>query len=164
MLSRKQKEQLVEEESKRLEKNKTLVLTNFAGLPVGKVNALRKSLKEIGATYRVIKKRLLGLVFQKHDVKLNPKELEGQIGVVFSPKDIAETAQIVYKFGKENAEKFKIVGGVEIEGKKVLKAEEVKIIGSLPPREVLLGQLVYMLGSPIRKFMFVLQEQGKKLR
>ncbi|MDO8752242.1 MAG: 50S ribosomal protein L10, partial [Candidatus Wolfebacteria bacterium] len=73
MLSRKQKEQLVEEESKRLEKNKTLVLTNFAGLPVGKVNALRKSLKEIGATYRVIKKRLLGLVFQKHDVKLNPK-------------------------------------------------------------------------------------------
>ena len=105
----------MEEESKRLEKSKTMVLTDFAGLPVGKTNAFRKSLKEIGATYRVVKKRLLNLVFQKHDVQLNPKELEGQIGIVFSPKDIAETAQVVYKFGKENKENFKIVGGVEVE-------------------------------------------------
>ncbi len=164
MLSRKQKEQLVEEESKRLEKNETLVLTDFAGLPVGKANMLRKSLKEIGATYKVVKKRLLNLVFQKHDVKINPKELKGQIGVVFSPKDIAETSQIVYKFGKENKENFKIVGGVEVKERKVLSAEEVNAIGSLPPREVLLGQLVYMIGSSLRSFMFVLNERGKKLK
>ncbi|MAF80107.1 50S ribosomal protein L10, partial [bacterium] len=110
VLTKRQKEQLVEEEIKRLQESETVLLTDFTGLPVSEANTLRKSLKEIGASYKVVKKRLLKLVFKGGKIDIDPKEIEGQIGVVFSPKDLTETSQTVYRFGKENEENFKILG------------------------------------------------------
>ena len=161
MLTRKQKEKVVEEESKRLKEAKTLIFTDFTGLTSNEANILRKSLRELGAKYRVIKKRLLGIVLKEHGIGIGAKDLKGQVGVVFSPEGMPETAGTVFKFFKERVLKFKILGGVEIAEKKVMTKEEVEMLGSLPPREVLLGQLAYMLGSPIRMFMFVLNEKSK---
>ena len=162
-LTKRQKEQLVEEETKRLQESETVLLTDFTGLPVSEANTLRKSLKEIGATYKVVKKRLLKLIFQKGKIDIDPKEIEGQIGVVFSPKDLTETSQTVYRFGKENEENFKILGGIEMVEKKILKEEEVNAIGSLPSKDVLIGQLAGMLTVPIKSFLIVLNERGKQV-
>ena len=162
MLTRKQKEKILEDESKGLKNSKTLIFTDFTGLSANEASAFRKSLRDLGAKYRVMKKRLLGIILKEHGVPVERKELNGQVGLVVSPEGISETAGKVYAFFKEHKERFKILGGVEMEGKKILSKSEVEMIGSLPPREVLLGQLVYMLGSPIRKFMFVLNEKSKK--
>ena len=163
MLTRKQKEKVIQEESEGLKGGKTLIFTDFTGLSANEANALRKSLRDLGAKYRVMKKRLLGLVLKEYGVDVERKNLEGQVGLVVSPEGVSETAGKVYAFFKEHKDRFKLLGGVEMEEKKVLSKSEVEMIGSLPPREVLLGQLVYMLGSPIRKFMFVLNEKSKKI-
>ena len=162
MLTRKQKEKIVEEESKQLRNSKTLIFTDFTGLSANEASRLRKSLKDIHATYRVMKKRLLGIVLKNYQVEVERKELKGQVGVVVSPGDLHETASKVFQFFKEHKERFKILGGVEVAEKKVVSKAEVEMLGNLPPREVLLGQLVYMLGSPIRTLMFVLNEKSKK--
>ena len=95
-------------------------------------------------------------------IDFEPKELKGQTGVVFGPKDFTETAQMVYKFAKLNEKFFKITGGFNLAEKKFLDAGMVQMIGSLPGREVLLGQLVFVLSGPIRNLMYVLQERAKK--
>ncbi|MDP3725115.1 MAG: 50S ribosomal protein L10 [Nanoarchaeota archaeon] len=161
MLTRKQKEILAKEESKKIGETKTLIFTDFTGLSASAGDALRKSLRELGAKYRVMKKRILGIVLKDHGIPITAKDLKGQVGVVLSPEGMPETAGKVFTFFKENKERFKILGGVEMEGKRVFAKAEVEMIGNLPSREVLLGQLVYMIGSPIRSLAFVLQERAK---
>ncbi len=152
---------MVEKGTESLKGAETLVFTDFTGLSVNDLNTLRKSLKAMGAAFSVIKKRLLRLTFQKEGITVDPKEFQGQLGVVFSPKDIVETAGAVYKFSKEKKDGLKILGGLELKAKKFFVGADVKRIGQLPSREVLLGQLAAMLTIPIKKFMFILNQKAK---
>ena len=78
-----------------------------------------------------------------------------------SPKDMLEASSIVYRFAKAH-DTFAIVGGVQVAEKQFVPASDVIRLGQLPSREVLLGQLVGMLVSPIRSFLFVLNEKAKR--
>lgn len=156
-----QKKQVVEKGLEALKGAQTLVFTDFTGLPVNDLNVLRKTLKAMGAAFTVVKKRLLKIVFEKEGVAVDPKGFEGQLGVVFSPKDIVGTAAAVRKFSKERKDALKILGGIELKEKKFIEGADVKRIGELPSREALLGQIAAMLTIPVKKFLFVLNERTK---
>lgn len=157
-----QKIEITKHATKEVEKSETILITDFSGLPVNALNILRKSLKEVGMKFQVTKKRLLKRVFEEKGINLNPKELPGQTGVVFSPKDITETAQTVYKFEKANKDKFKTLAGVELSVNKIYLSDEIGKIGRLPSREILLSQLVGMIAYPLKSFLFVINEKSKK--
>ena len=161
MKTKAQKVTQIEEGAKELKGSQSVVITDFTGLTANELNAFRKEVFALGGTMSVIKKRLLKYVFAEEGIEFDPTQFEGQTGVVFSPKDMVETAGTAYKFSKQN-KLLKILGGYEVEEKKFVSAADVARIGQLPSREVLLGQLVYMLGSPIRSFLFVLNEKSKK--
>ena len=161
MKKKAEKIQEVEERAKEVASSKSVVLTSFTKLPTNELNQLRKSLRKINAPFRVIKKRLLKRVLEKQNIDFEYGKEEGQAGVVFSPKDMLETSGIVYGFAKSR-ETFAIVGGVDGEAGKFVPAADVIRLGGLPSKEVLLGQLVGMLASPIRSFLFVLNEKAKQ--
>ena len=163
MKTKAQKLSQIEAGAKELKTSQTVVITDFTGLTANELNAFRKEVFALGGTMSVIKKRLLKYVFEKEGIEFDPKQFEGQTGVVFSPKDMVETSGTAYKFSKQN-KLFKILGGYEVSEKKFVPATEVVMIGQLPSREVLLGQLVYMLGSPIRSFLYVLSEKSKQTK
>ncbi|MDI6734143.1 MAG: 50S ribosomal protein L10 [Patescibacteria group bacterium] len=156
-----QKINQVKSGAEELKKNQTIILTDFTGLTANEMNALRKVIRSLGGVFRVIKKRLLKIVFEKEGIRLNPKEFNGQMGVVFSPRDMIETAGNVYNFAKQKKDFLKILGGFEVKEKKFIEGIDVKRIGQLPSREVLLGQVVGMLTAPIRKFLFVLNQKSR---
>jgi large subunit ribosomal protein L10 len=160
--TKEQKKTAVDEAGKELKKTQTLILTDFAGLTANKINTLRTALRSAGMKFHVIKKRLLKIVFKTHGINMDPTELKGQVGIVFSESDITESAQAVYKFYKKNKKRFKLLGGIEVEEKKILTTEEINAIGALPSREVLLGQLVGMIAAPIRSFLYVINEKSKQ--
>jgi large subunit ribosomal protein L10 len=159
-----QKTEQVKEGEQELAKSESIVVTNFNGLSANDMNAFRKAVRGLGGVVVVMKKRLLKLVFDTKGIEFDPKKFEGQAGVVFSPKDMVETAGVVYKFGKPFAKKdiFKILGGFEVKAKKFIEGQEVKQIGQLPSREVLLGQLAFILTVPIKKLLFVMNEKAIK--
>jgi large subunit ribosomal protein L10 len=156
-----QKTKDLETAKRKIGESMTIVVADFTGLSVNSLNTLRKSLKNAGIGFAVIKKRLLKIAFSEIGIKADPKKFEGQTGVVFSSKDIPETSQIIYKFAKQNKNKFKILGGVEVEEKNFLDGSEVEYIGRLPGREVLLGQLVGMIAALLKSFLFILNEKSK---
>jgi len=164
MKTKAQKKEAVEVNAKDLAASQTVVLTDFTGLSVNELSVLRRTLTAMGAPYRVVKKRLLKFVFEKEGMAFNPKEFEGQTGVVFSPKDMVETAGVVYQFVRQYEKQgfFKILGGFDVPTKRFVSAADVTVMGRLPSRQVLLGQLVSMLASPIRQFVFVLNQAAKK--
>ena len=156
MLTRKQKEQQVDEIKKILEESRSLVFIDFSGTTVKELEKLRRSLRAIGSNLKVIKKRLLNLAFKGKNIELDTEKFELQLGTVFSPKELYEVAGPVYQ------SKIKILGGYDLENKNFYDAERMKFLGTIPSREVLLGQLVGVLAAPIRMFLYVLSEKGRK--
>jgi len=158
-----QKINQVKSGAEELKRNQTVIITDFTGLTANEMNALRRVVRSLGGVFQVIKKRLLKIVLEKESLKFDPKQFPGQMGVVFSPKDMAETAASVYNFAKQKKDFLKILGGFEVKDKKFIGGTDVKMIGQLPSREVLLGQFVQMLTMPIRKFLFVLDQKSKQM-
>ncbi|MFH0806781.1 MAG: 50S ribosomal protein L10 [Candidatus Brennerbacteria bacterium] len=172
MKTKAQKKIQIESGVKGIAKSETLVLADFTGVPTSELNAFRKTLRTMGAAFTVVKKRLFKLMLKEGGIEFDPKSLNGQLGVVFSPKDLVETAGATYRFStrlagamakREGKEAFKILGGFDLKEKRFIEGADVIRYGALPSREVLLGQLVGMLTVPIRQFMTVMNERAKKL-
>ena len=161
MKTKAQKKILVEEGAADLKKSQAVVFADFTGIAVNDLNRFRKALKEVGGSFTVAKKRLLKFIFEKEKIEFDPNQFEGQVGVVYSPKDLVETANVVYKFSK-GSEFFKILGGFDLTEKAFVAGGDVKKMGQLPTREALLGQLAFMLTVPMKKLVFVLDQQVKK--
>ncbi len=163
MLTKQQKSKQIEESQKLLDENRLVFFTDFSGTPVEDLRQLRKIMKELGAKVKVIKKKLLRVAFEKKGVDFNPEQFESQVAAIFASKDISEIAPPIYKFSKGKEKKgFKILGAYDLMERNFFDAETAKRIGQLPSREVLLGQLVGMLASPIRMFLYVLNEKSKR--
>ena len=160
--TKEQKIKAVEQGVENLKSSETVVLVDFTGLSVNKLNDFRKQVRAIGGVFRVVKKRLLKFVFEKGGIEFDPKAFEGQTGVVFSPKDVHETSSVVYKFSKQEKGSLKILGGFSVKDKTFIESAYVVSIGKLPSREVLLGQLVGMLASPIKMLLYVLDQKSKQ--
>ncbi len=164
MKTKAQKKEQIETGKSEFDKSETVVFTDFTGLSANDLNVFRKLIRGLGGVMVVMKKRLLTLSLKEKGIDFDAKKLEGQVGVVFSPKDSVETANVVYQFGKPFKTKniFKILGGFEVKGKRFMEKAEVETLGQLPSREVLLGQLAFMLTVPIKKVLFVLNEKAKQ--
>jgi ribosomal protein L10 len=108
------------------------------------------------------------------NINLDLESLKTSFGTVFT-KNLELGAQTIYKFlsseggsssGGKNLEKEKIaerfLGGYDLIKQKELSPKELITIGSLPPREVVLGQVLSGILSPIRGLMYILNEKAKR--
>jgi large subunit ribosomal protein L10 len=86
-------------------------------------------------------------------------EIAGEIGIAFGADPIAP-ARGVYEFSKTHKEQVAIMGGV-FEGKYV-NASEMLAIATIPPLQVLYGQFVGLLASPMRSFVVALDQIAQK--
>lgn len=150
--------QIVEQLKEKLAKAKGVVLTDYQGLSVPEVEALRVNLREVNADYQVIKNTLLELALEQSS-KFNPEAEQvrygagvqgsrfvGPTAIILSHEDEMAPLKALCDFAKEH-EALKVKGGF-FEGV-FLAAEKLKEIASLPSREVLLTKVVGMLQSPI---------------
>ncbi|HLB50918.1 MAG TPA: 50S ribosomal protein L10 [Patescibacteria group bacterium] len=153
MLTRKQKEEIVQGLSEDLAQAKASVFVDFKGLTASDIAALKKELRTNGATFRVVKKTLLSRSLNSVNVSIDPDALKGQVAVAISLNDEVSAAKVIQKFSKEH-ESMKMLAGVL--GTKALSAEEVSALAQLPSLEALRGQLVSVLAGPMRGFVSVL--------
>lgn len=141
------------------DKAKSLVFVNFHGLTVAKTAELRRLLREQGVGYLVAKKTLLRLALAEKKYADTMPELAGEIALAYS-EDLLAPAREVYAFQKKNADFVKLVGGV-FEGR-FIDAAYVTALATIPGREVLLGQFVNVINSPIAGFVMALDQIAKK--
>lgn len=160
MLTKPQKTKIVEELADKLKRQKIAIFSDFTGVSVSKFQILRRLLKKDGAEYKVTKKTLFDRALQEAGVNLKTKELQGEIGATFGYGDEVAPAKILLKFSKQN-ETFKILGGIL--GNRVLNAKEVITLAKLPSREILIGQLLNVMQSPIRGLATVLGDNIRNL-
>jgi len=161
MKTKSQKSEELEKGKDLLAKSEFLVFTDFTKVGAEDLRRFRMELRKVGAGFLVIKKRLLGILLKGHSADFDMKKNKLSLGTVFAP-DIEKSAGTVYKFFKElKVEKEKILGGYDLKQKAEMSPAVVLAIGQLPPREVLLSQLLGMIAAPIQSLLYVLSERSK---
>lgn len=138
------KEEIVAALHEKLGRTQMVVLTNYKGLNVATLSALRRKLNAVGVEYKVVKNTLLIRASQETAVAQIASEFSGPSAVALSYGDPVTPAKILSEFAAEN-EKFSIKSGVM--GGKVLTPEGLKALSALPAREVLLAQVLGTLNS-----------------
>ncbi|MDP3804514.1 MAG: 50S ribosomal protein L10 [Candidatus Omnitrophota bacterium] len=144
------KDKMITELLLRFEKHPNFIITNYMGLSTSDMEMLRGKLKKSSANYFVVKNSILKLVFDKMKLEEESSQIEGGIGISFAGGDVISACNILVGFAKTH-DKFKIKGGV-IDGKR-LATDKISQLASLPPRNVLIAQVVGSIKSPITGFV-----------
>lgn len=152
MLTKSQKEEILNELKSALDQNNILVMADFRGLTVQDMTALKKEVKEIGGKMQVAKKTLLNLALQEKGIEFDTREFSGPLVFAFGPEETAVPKKL-WTYSRKN-DKLKIEGGV-LEGK-VLNSDEVIVLAKLPSKEELLAKVVGTIQAPISGFVRVM--------
>ena len=131
----------------RLKDRKNFILTDYSGVKVNDLIALRRQLSEKGAQYKVVKNNLFRRALKETGYASIDEHLKGPLGVAFSGEQVGEVAKILKEFAEKN-EKFSYLAGVL--DSVVYGKEQIKRIADLPSKEVLLSQTMSMINAPAR--------------
>lgn len=144
------KEGMVKELVRQFKDHPNFVITSYMGSSVSDLEQLRRNLKKNSADYFVVKNSILKVVFDKMKLAEEVSKIEGGMGISLSGDDIVSTCRVLVNFSKDH-DKFKIKGAI-VDGKSIT-TDRVKMLASLPTREVLLAHVVGGIKSPITGFV-----------
>lgn len=154
------KKYILEEIKGRVDDSDFVLVVDYTGTTVPSFNELRARLLEQGAECHVAKNSFMKRVLADSGLPDLSEELVGQTAFVTGSADVCAVAKVVANFQKEFA-KPEIKAGI-LDGD-VLSADQVKGLASLPPREVLLAQLLSTINAPASKLVRTLNEPGASL-
>ncbi|MDQ4029553.1 MAG: 50S ribosomal protein L10 [Actinomycetota bacterium] len=142
------KERVVAELAERLRTSQALIVADYRGLTMTQVDELRSRLLEHGARFRVVKNTLTRRAAEAAGVEQLLALLEGPTAIAFLEGD-GDPVAVAKALGDAARETrvLAVRGGV-LEGK-TITAEEVESLGKLPPVDVLRGQVLGALTSPL---------------
>jgi len=158
--TRAQKQTVLQDLDEKIDRQKAIIFIDFTGLKVKDFSNLRKKIKAVGDELKVVKKTLMEIAFKKAKIEADPKEMPGEIALVFGYKDGMGPAKTIYQFSKEN-EHLKILGGFFED--KFRTAEDIIVLAQLPSKEELLAKLLGTISAPVSNFVRVLQGNIKGL-
>ncbi len=153
MLTRKQKEEIVQKLREEFEKVPAVFLTTFKGMTAEESNQLRRALREKKGRYQVVKNTLLRLASNGTAVEPIQQFIEGPTGIAIAYEDPVEVAKVLVDFAKEH-ESLINRGGI-LQGKPI-GADALEQLAKLPSREVLLAQLLGTIQAPLATFIQLL--------
>ena len=154
MPTKQQKEVFVEVVYEKMQSCKSAILADYRGLTVAAVTELRNKLRESNSDLKVAKNTLIKIAVDKIGIEGLDPYLEGPTAIAFGYDDPVAPAKILSEFARTNKD-LEIKGGV-LEGR-VITAEGVKGLASLPSREVLLAKVLGGMQAPLYGFANVLQ-------
>ncbi len=150
----------VENLKARLTEVKTAVLAEYRGLTVQQLGDLRKQLRRASGEYKVVKNRLARRAIEGSPLEGLAPHLTGPTGLVISKQDPVALAKALQAFAR-TAPLLQIKVGY-VEGQ-LLKPAELRALAELPPREVLLGQVVGALQAPVARLVGILEGMLRSL-
>ncbi len=171
MKTKVQKQVELDEARKLLEKSHALVFTDFTKITAENVRRFRRDLSKVDAEFLVIKKRLLSILLKEKGIDVDLTKFKISVGTIFSRGDIEKISGPVFTFfskldipegGAKDVWVKHLLGGYDFAKKEPFDGAQVVYIGKLPPREVILAQLLGILSAPIRSFLYVLDQKSKQ--
>jgi large subunit ribosomal protein L10 len=136
----------VDEISENLTSAKSIFMADFTGLSVAEMTELRREFRKAEVNFVVVKNTLARLSAEKTGMEQMLPYLNGPTGLALAYGDPIAPARVISDFQKQN-DKPRIKAAI-LEGE-LLDEESAVKMKDIPPREVLLAQIVGGISSPI---------------
>jgi large subunit ribosomal protein L10 len=157
-LNKSEKAAVITDVSAQAARSQTLALAEYRGLTVEHLNKLRVDARAKGVYLHVLKNTLARRAVNGTPFEVATGAMVGPLIYGFS-EDAVAAAKVLSDFAKGN-DKLVVKGGAY--AGKMLDADGVKALASIPSREVLIAQIAGLLKSPIQRIAGVLAALAEK--
>lgn len=145
-MNREQKASAIAEIATNIDESQAIFAVDYRGITVAQVAELRAKLREADASFKVVKNSLTERAADEVGAVQLKSYLKGPTALTFVRGDAALAAKAVADFARAT-QLLPFKGGL-MDGSEV-DADQIRAISRLPSREVLYGQLVGMVASPL---------------
>ena len=142
--------------------SQAVYIVEYRGLTVAKSTTVRRAISAAGGEMRVTKNTLMRIALKETGKPAAENIDTGPNAYVFAYSDAATTAKALRDFAKEKGNEALVIKG-GILGGKLFSKEQVIALADLPPREVLLAQLLGVMAGPMRGLVTVLSGPARGL-
>jgi len=172
-MARKEKELAVQTLTEKIRNTSAVVLTEYQGLTVEEISELRNKLRAQKCEYTVVKNTLTRRVLTALGLEEFSKLFKGPSALAIENGDMVEATKVLVQYSKDH-KNLKVKAGLL--GNRVIDERMVTALAALPPKNVLIAQvlgtmqapivsIVSVLSAPLRDFIGVLnavKEQKEK--
>lgn len=148
------KTQAIEETRKVFSEYNDFIFTEYRGLTVAQVTALRHKLREHEAPFKVVKNNFAKIAFEELKINDVADYLTGPTAIVMAKEDSNEAAKVLFDFAKEN-EALVIKGGYI--GNEVYDQAKIEAYSKVPGKKQLIAMLMSTINGPVQKLAATLQ-------
>lgn len=171
-MSREKKAQTIERLYEAISKCNIGILTDYRGLSALEMTELRNKLREVSVEFSVVKNTLARFAVERASRGDLASFFTGPVAITFGYGEIIEPARALGDYIRSSKSSLSIKGGFLQD--RLLTAEEVNILSTLPSKEILLAKVLGAMQSPVltllgclttpmRGFMGALQTRIKQL-
>jgi len=145
-MNRDQKAAAIAEIAANIQESQAVFAVDYRGISVPQVAELRAKLRDADASFRVVKNSLTERAADQTGAEQLKELLQGPTALTFVRGDAALAAKAIADYARVT-QLLPFKGGV-MDGT-ALDADQIRTISRLPSREVLYGQLVGVVASPV---------------
>jgi large subunit ribosomal protein L10 len=143
-----------------LKKSSNVFLTNYEKMTVGQDFELRKTVRGVGANYKVVKNRIAERAAEGTPAADLLKELKGMSSLAYTSGDPVALAKALTAYAKTNPS-FTFKAGM-VEGR-VIDIKGITELASLPSKEEIYSKLLYLINAPAQRLVSVINGVGRNL-
>jgi len=152
-MNRAEKAEQIEQLGAGLAKSGNAILFAFAGLKVPEVTELRRQVRATKSRYVVVKNTLARRAAKGTALEQLSDHFIGATAVAYNDDNPVALAKVLTAFAKANPNL--VFKAALVEGR-AIKADQIKSIAELPTREELVSKLLFLMQSPLRRLVTVL--------
>src|SRR6202521_1408774 len=160
MKNRDDKRKDLEDLKKELAKANSLFVTGFEKLTVSQDCDLRKTVRGVGGSYRVIKNNIAEKAAEGTPSEAVLKDLKGMCSLAYTTTDPVALAKALTVYAKANPA-FTFRAGV-VEGR-AIDVKSITDLANMPSKEEILSKLLFLINAPAQRLVTAMNAVGRNL-
>jgi large subunit ribosomal protein L10 len=160
MKNRDEKKKDLDALKKDLDQNPHVFLTGFEKMTVDQDLQLRRTIREAGGRYKVVKNNLVEKAAEGRPTADLVKGLRGMTSMAFTDQDPVALAKALTKYAKDNPT-FTFKAGI-VEGR-VIEVKAIQDLASMPAKEELYAKLLFLINATATRLVTAVNGTGRNL-
>ncbi|MCS7024371.1 MAG: 50S ribosomal protein L10 [Bryobacteraceae bacterium] len=137
-----------------------MFVAGFDQLTVAQDYELRKTIRQAGGNYRVVKNKIAEKASQGTPAEKLMQGLRGMTSIAYTTGDPVGLAKALTTYAKANP-KFVFKAGL-VEGR-VIDVKEIQDLANMPPREEIIAKLLWLIQAPAQRLVSAVNGVGRNL-
>ncbi len=160
MKNKDEKKKDLEALKKTIAENQNMFVASYEKMTVSQDFQLRKTVREAGGDYRVIKNNLAAKASEGTPANDLLGDLKGMTSLAYTTKDPVALAKALTKYSKDNAA-FTFKAGM-VEGR-VVDLRAIGELATMPPKEELYAKLLFLINATATRLVTSINGVGRNL-